>query len=435
MFWKNKGAILRGIIEPNGCVSKLHADAPMKKIFTLSQLFLAALLLAALPCQAQHAAKTPAAPNTPKIPKQRENRFLFVVDTSSAMRDYSDAVMQGVTELLTSDMRGEFRPGDTIGLWTYNDKLHPEFPMQVWSKANKAKIVADMATYLRYQRYASQGHLGKVMPALNQIIKHSERITVVLIFDGDGAIRGTPFDKDISILQKKYAPELRVARVPFVMVLAARDGAVFDYTINYPGLVAIPHTANSEPPAETKAPVAAIAMPVTNAPAKPRPTHSFIMLAATNLVIQNAPPAPVAPPPSAPLVVVTATVTPLPVASGLAPAPVSQPTPAATTPTQTQPVPAPIVARQNPEPDKETPAQHSPSATAPADDRQPTSVAPVARNAPMANIAPAGGAQVALFIIAISLLTIAVVLVVFLVRRSRNSSEPSLISQSIDRPR
>jgi hypothetical protein len=36
---------------------------------------------------------------------------------------------------------------------------------------------------------------------------------------------------------------------------------------------------------------------------------------------------------------------------------------------------------------------------------------------------------------AFSLLTIAVVLVVFLVRRSRKAPQPSLISQSIDRPR
>jgi hypothetical protein len=43
------------------------------------------------------------------------------------------------------------------------------------------------------------------------------------------------------------------------------------------------------------------------------------------------------------------------------------------------------------------------------------------------------GQQIALFVIAISLLTIAVVLVVMLIRRSRGNSRASLISQSIDR--
>ena len=40
-----------------------------------------------------------------------------------------------------------------------------------------------------------------------------------------------------------------------------------------------------------------------------------------------------------------------------------------------------------------------------------------------------------MFITAFSLLTIAVVLVLFLVRRSRSAAPPSLISQSIDRTR
>ncbi len=118
-------------------------------------------------------------------------------------------------------------------------------------------------------------------PALNQIISGSQRVTIILIYDGNGLIQGTPFDKDINGLQKKYARELRSAHVPFVTVLAAHFGAVFDYTINYPGLVAIPHTAYPEQPAETNAPVAVIAVPVTNAPVKPKPLGSMIMSSKT----------------------------------------------------------------------------------------------------------------------------------------------------------
>ena len=182
--------------------------------------------------------------------------------------------------------------------------------MQIWSKADKSAIVDDMAAFLRGRRCEKRAHLEKVMPALNQVIKNSERITVVLISDGAGSIQGTPFDKDINNLQKKYARELRAAHMPFVTVLAARDGAVFDYTINYPGLVAIPHTANPEIPAKTNAPIAAvISNPATNAPVVPRPMRSIIMSAATNVVHAAAPPpatvaAPV-PAPSAPPLAVT----------------------------------------------------------------------------------------------------------------------------------
>jgi len=256
-----------------------------------------------------------------------------------------------------------------------------------------------------------------------------------LISDGAGLIQGTPFDKDINNLQKKYARELRAAHMPFVTVLAARDGAVFDYTINYPGLVAIPHTANPEIPVETNAPIAAvISNPATNAPVVPRPMRSIIMSAATN-VVHAAAPAPAQPAP------VLNTPAPPPVAA-VAPAPASQPANAATAPasreiapSQTPPAPPPVVARQNPEPAGATPVPAAPPVSVTAKDQQPPPAPPVARNAPVANIAASDGARLALFVMAFSLLTIAVVLVVFLVRRSRSAPQSSLITQSIDRPR
>jgi hypothetical protein len=451
----------------------------MKKFPILIRLFfaaapplLAALFLAVLPCRAGDA---------PKIPKQLENRFLLVVDTSSAMRGCSNSVVQGVLELLESDMRGEFRQGDTIGLWAYNDKLHPEFPMQVWSKADKDTIMMETAIFLQGQRYGRRAHFERVMPALNQVIKNSERITVVLISDGTGLIQGTPFDQDINNLQKKYARQLRAAHMPFVIVLAARNGVVFDCTINYTGLVAIPHTANPEIPAVTNAPVATMPNP-----AKPRPMRSLIMSAPTNVVHPAAPApaavaAPVASSPAPPLVVTP--VSAPPPAAAVAPAPESQPTNAAAapspreiappptqsapplvvapapapqpvvptvptplpvvpvasvptlTPLQTQPAPPPIVARQNPEPAEAAAPPAVPPANVTADNQQPPPAPAVTPNAPVANIGPSPGSQLVWFITAFLLLTIAVVLVVFLVRRSRGAAQSSLITQSIDRPR
>jgi hypothetical protein len=371
------------------------AALPMKKNSNLSRIFLAAaLFLAALRCPAEDAAG---------IPAQQENRFLFVVDTSYAMRGYSNAVVQSVAELLASDMRGEFRQGDTIGLWLYNDRLDTQYPMQVWSKADKVTIAEDMAAFLRGRRYEKLAYLERVMPTLNQVIKTSERITVVLIFDGTGSIQGTPFDKEIHALQRKYARELRSARVPFVIVLAARDGVVFDYTINYPGLVAIPHTANPEKPVETNAPVATIAIPVTNTPARPRPSGSIILSRPAPVVHATAPPpvvvaSPVIPPPAKPA-------PPVVVASVPAPPPASQPAIVVSAP---------------------------PSATVMTNDQQSSPTPAVVQNAPVASISPTGGPGFVLFAVAFALLTVAVVLVVFLVHRYRNPPQSSLITQSID---
>jgi hypothetical protein len=91
--------------------------------------------------------------------------------------------------------------------------------------------------------------------------------------------------------------------------------------------------------------------------------------------------------------------------------------------------------QQNPVPAKVTaPAQTTPLGAAASEPQSPPPViVPLPPNQPVANIGSSGTTQLALFIMAFSLLTIAVVLVVFLLRRSRSAPQPSLITQSIDR--
>lgn len=408
------------------------------------------------------------ADDQPRHARPQENRFLFLVDTASAMRSYSNEVVRAVVDLLGSDLRGELRQGDTMGLWTYNDRLHPEFPMQIWSRGRKDMITENMAIFLQAQHYAKRANFGMVMPALNQVIKHSERLTVILIFDGAEMIRGTPFDRDINELQKKYARELRAAHEPFILVLAARDGSIFDYTINYPGVVAIPHTAFApEKPVETNAPVAAAPTPnpVTSQPPPPPPAPlkigPSIIVTGPGKVYHG----PMAPPPEKPVTQTTIVATtpapapappPVPVVKATAPLPPPVvATPAPTLPAVSMPVPAPpastsvapVVARAAP-PQPSPPAVSTVSAAPPAvkeasvpppatepGPKIAASPAPPVQNAPVAAVAPAGGPSLVMFAAAFLLLAIAIVLVVVLLRRSRHTPQSSLISQSIDRPR
>src|ERR1700761_4089441 len=87
---------------------------------------------------------------------QNENRFLIVVDTASSMRASSNSVEQAVFELFKSEMKGEFRPGDTIGFWTFADKLHSDLPMQFWSEERNQRIARSLVTILREQGYGGR---------------------------------------------------------------------------------------------------------------------------------------------------------------------------------------------------------------------------------------------------------------------------------------
>jgi hypothetical protein len=369
---------------------------------------LAALVLAAACCRAEDA---------PPPAHRMENRFLFVIDTSSAMKSRTNGLLEAVSGLLGSGMKGQLREGDTIGLWTYSDRLNTDFPMQVWSEPAKDDILHDVREHLEELVYAKRAHLEKALPAIVQAMAKSERLTVLLVFDGSDPVKGTPFDKDINELHKKYSREFKAAHAPFVTVLAARKGKVFDYTINYPGSVVVPLTADPLPPPKTNAPppVAASAPPppVTAIPPSepnPPPRRIEITLSGSNAArkVADAPAAPVYVAPVAPS----------------APAPVPTPAPAVVS-NVPPPVVAVPVAAQVVTPNF-TPPAPAPAAAVPAP-TVPAALPPPAVTPP--------GQQLAMFIMAFSLLTIAVVLVLFLVRRSRGGRQPSLISQSIDRSR
>jgi hypothetical protein len=93
--------------------------------------------------------------------------------------------------------------------------------------------------------------------------------------------------------------------------------------------------------------------------------------------------------------------------------------------------PPPVVTQQKPEPAKESPPTPAPPAP------NETRISPaVVKDAPIAAINPPGTTPVLMIAMAGLLLIIALGLAMFLVRRSRRGpQQPSLISQSIDRPR
>ncbi|MGO8698824.1 MAG: hypothetical protein ACLQVY_14010 [Limisphaerales bacterium] len=407
---------------------------------------IAALLAAAAPCRAE------------STHPHMENRFLFIVETSSDMKSRADEVTRAVVGLLNSDLNGELRQGDTIGLWTYSASLHPEFPMQVWSGEKKEEIAELARQYLRQVRFERLGRLDKVWPALRQAVAKSERLTVIFIYDSDEIMRGTPFDRDINALQKKYRREFHTENLPVVTVLSARGGQFFDYTINYPGSISLPHTANPLPPPETNAPPVVAAPPPpappapTNPPVEAKPLRVIEIVRKTPTT--NGPaPATVNATPVAPPLAIAPEAKPLRTIeiANNNPAPATLPPTAVTPPSAALETTAAVVASPpvattqavSPPPATAAPAAlanaNVAAAPAPASrtESSPAVVPPVApapQPAPMPVTIASTGQQAALFVIAISLLVIAAALVIFLLRRSRGAHS-SLISQVIDRPR
>ncbi len=389
--------------------------------------------------------------------RSQENRFLIVVETASAMRRSSNAVEQAVAEIFQTKMKGEFRPGDTIGIWTYSDRLRTEFPMQIWTETNGMRIQNQILTYLREQRYEKRAHLDKVLPTIGEVITLSRRLTVLFIFDGTEPIKGTPFDSDINALHKQFGSEFRSQNLPFVTVLAARNGNIFDYTVNTPGSITVPHTALPIPPAATNPPPVVEAKPpplpaptnIVVTPPPPRKRIEIVMAgpsavaARSNVVAAPAPPPPIVPIPTPVVAPEVAAVTPS--ATNPPESPQALPRPATIPVLETKPAVAAapitnaptnsIAVAPPPSPPPANPVS-TPARTASAAAPEPSSAPPVpAPAAPVVPVAPRNRQEIALFIIAFSLLAIAVALIWFLIRRGRGAGSPSLISQSMNRSR
>ena len=253
-------------------------------------------------------------------------RYLFIVDTSSAMRRRAEAVRKSVENLFRSGMTAKLVRGDSIGIWTFNDTLSAgRFPLQSWSPEAGDGITSNAVAFLKAQKYTGESQFAAAVPTLDRLIKSSERLVIFLVSDGNEKISGTPFDRTIAgSFQQAYAAQEK-ARMPFITVFVVHRGRMVDASINLaPWPVMIPDFP-PDPPKVVEAP-----KPPPKKEA-PRPTVPPLIVIGKKPPETNAPP--VAPTNAVPV----------------APAPASGTPPttnnaSATLPTDTNSVPATIIA-------------------------------------------------------------------------------------------
>src|SRR5262245_8464583 len=129
-------------------------------------------------------------------------------------------------------MQGQARPGDTLGVWTYNETLNAgQFPLQTWTKDAGKHISAAVLGHLGEQKLSRQPRFECVASALQPIVNDSPFITVVIICSGIDAIKGTSFDKEINRAFAQWRDEQQKAHMPLVVVLRAARGEYTHYTV------------------------------------------------------------------------------------------------------------------------------------------------------------------------------------------------------------
>ena len=165
-------------------------------------------------------------------PAGSSGRYLVIVDTSRSMRHRSKAMLQTVEGLLNSGMQGELSGGETLGLWTFNQDLYTgRFPLQVWASQEQEAIARRTLDFLKAQGCEKRPSLDKVIPALEEVVKSSGLITIILISAGDAKMRGTPFDDPINEYYARWYSEQQKGQVPLVTVLRAWNGKMTGWSV------------------------------------------------------------------------------------------------------------------------------------------------------------------------------------------------------------
>ena len=166
-------------------------------------------------------------------PPPAPGRYLFIVDTSAAMKRYAPAAYKAVENLLLSSMSAQLKRGDTVGVWTFNEQLFAgRLPLQVWSPETAALVNTNVLSFLKTQAFSGASRFETVVPTLSRVVENSDRLTVLLVSDGNEEISGTPFDWQIQTALGNSFKAQQKARMPFITVLRAQHGEFVNAFVN-----------------------------------------------------------------------------------------------------------------------------------------------------------------------------------------------------------
>lgn len=164
-----------------------------------------------------------------------EQRWLLVFDTSAAMKKRLPAVEAEIKSLLLSSVDGKLRAGDSLGVWTFDEKLRlGQFPLTFWQPERAGATVTNLTAFLRQQPLAGDTKFAALQPMLNRIIADSERLTVLIFCDGTDEIHWSPYDDGINGTLAQTAAERKKSQQPLVILLRTQTGKYVGATVNFP---------------------------------------------------------------------------------------------------------------------------------------------------------------------------------------------------------
>jgi len=162
-------------------------------------------------------------------------RWLLVFENSPAMQKRLPATAEVLKNFFNSSAGFEMHEGDSIGVWTCDEKLHTgQLPLTTWQPAQATAVASNLLGFLRSQKPAGDAQLAAVQPTLNTVAADSPRLTVVIFCSGESDLTATPYSAGINQNFLDAGAERKKNRMPFVVVLRSAMGKYAGCTVNYP---------------------------------------------------------------------------------------------------------------------------------------------------------------------------------------------------------
>ena len=160
------------------------------------------------------------------------SHYLLLVETSRAMSHRTRGVSEAVKEILDSNLKGEWRPGDTLAVWTFKEdsstNLLPSGKLPLDAQAgSKTRLI----NFLQGPAYEKRDPFDQALPSLDRLVQGSNFTTVILVSAGDSDLQGTPFDDRINEAYRQWQEEQKKLRLPFITVLRAVHGKFTHWSV------------------------------------------------------------------------------------------------------------------------------------------------------------------------------------------------------------
>jgi hypothetical protein len=204
--------------------------------------------------------------------QESPERWLLIFDTSADMNRWLPGTTTELQNQFFQSMSGEMHPGDSVGVWTFAEKLEAgKYPLFNWMPGKASEEAASLVDFLDYEKYKGKTKFAALRPALRQVIADSQRLTILIFCDGKDEFKLTPYDEGINETFRVMQADRKKVKAPFVVVVRTQNGKFVGATVNLPpGSLSFP-AFPPLPPAASVAPanLAPEALPVIPAPAPP----------------------------------------------------------------------------------------------------------------------------------------------------------------------